>query len=347
MANEKMKQVLLDAYANPTRKMCFYRGFKPTGSERLNSMKRWDWEPMPFRGVPGGSTIMLPLSLGCPSIRTSEGGEWIEPILHSPEDVDRLNVPSIFSGRSGELLRSMKDIVAQPDNGECIVLPDIQSPLQVAELMWDESFYTALVETPDAMHALLRKITPFTIDFILECKRLAGKRLNAASWPGIWSDSVGMMVADDTMSLISPAMHLEFSVPYINQMAQACGPLVYHSCTWRAKYFDNIHAMGPVKSYNWNPGNSDDPAVIIPAFSGKAILAPHLVLNMHKDNDVLAWGKNFADEAEFFEYHLDCMQENTTLYWYFSNIVEKGAVMEKIYDILDRRGYTPEACGVV
>ena len=33
------------------------------------------------------------------------------------------------------------------------------------------------------------------------------------------------MVADDTMSLISPAMHAEFSLPYVNRIAEAVGPL--------------------------------------------------------------------------------------------------------------------------
>jgi len=337
--------MILDAWANPTHKACYYTGLMPTASPRLNAMKHWDWTPKRWKGVQGPGTILFPLALGCPSVRTSQGNEWIDPILHGPEDAEKLIAPDIYQGRSGQVLNGLKALLAE-DPHTTVVLHDIQSPLQVAELMWDQSFYISLVDAPEAMHCLLKKITAFIIAFVQEFKRLAGDRLNASAWPGIWSDPTGVMVADDTMSLLSPAMHLEFSVPYLNQLAAACGPLIYHSCTWRKQYYDNIRAIGPVKSYNWNPGNSDDPAVLIPAFSGKALIAPHLCHNMHKDNDPLSWGKNFADEAEFFEYHLDCMQDNTCMYWYFSNIVENGPVIEKIYDILDRRGYTPASQGL-
>ena len=341
--DDRIRRILLDAWAHPTRKACFYTGAAVTGSNRLNAMRRWDWTPVRWRGVTGSSTIMFPLALGCPAVRTSEGGEWLAPIFTRPDQVDAFVAPDVHTGRTGEVLRSLQAVLDETGPRGIVVMADIQSPLQVAELMWDESFYIALIEAPDAVCALLDKVTAFIVEFIREFQRLAGERLNAAGWPSIWSDHVGTMVSDDTMSLLSPAMHRQFSVPYLNRIAEACGPLIYHSCTWRRRYFDNIHAIGPVKSYNWNPGNSDDPAELIREFSGRALIAPHLCLDMHRDNDVLALNKGFADEAEFFEYHLDCMRDDTCMYWYFSNIVQKGPVMERIYDLLDARGYTPAA----
>jgi hypothetical protein len=95
--------------------------------------------------------------------------------------------------------------------------------------------------------------------------------------------------------------------------------------------------------FNWNPGNSDDPAVLIREFSGTAVLALHLCQGMHRDNDTLALGRNFADEAEFFEYCLDAMTDETCLYWWFGNVIQRKTIIEKIYDLLHARGYTPQA----
>jgi len=42
---------------------------------------------------------------------------------------------------------------------------------------------------------------------------------------------------------------------------------------------------------------------------------------------------------------LDAMRDNTCMDCRFSNIVEKAEVMERIYDLLDERGFTPRAQG--
>jgi len=244
------------------------------------------------------------------------------------------------------VLGHIQAVVDTLPDGERVRMPDVQSPLGVGELLWGDTFYLALLDCPDVVHDFLDKITTFIIRFHQEVKRVAGSRLNAAGFPCIWSDDVGAYVSDDSMSLISPAMHLEFSVPYLNRIAEACGPLVYHSCSWWEPYFDNLHQLTNVRLMNWNPGNSTDPATIIKEFSGKAVLAPHLVKDMHFDKDVLNLQRGFPDEAAFFRYMLDSMQDNTCMHFWFSNIVQKGDVIERIHDLLDERGYTPASQGM-
>ena len=38
--------------------------------------------------------------------------------------------------------------------------------------------------------------------------------------------------------------------------------------------------------------------------------------------------------------------DDTCMYWYFSDVARNGPVLEKIYDLLDARGYTPAAWGI-
>lgn len=344
--SDKMAARLERAYANPTEKFCYYSANgAETGSSRLNAMPQWDWTPYRSHGG-GGSTCMVPWAFGCPRLPIGDGREWLTPMIGDPADVATLAVPDPRQGCTGEVIEQIAGQVRSLPPGDRVRNPDIQSPLGIAELMWDETFYTALIEYPDAVHALLDKITAFLIEYVRAIQAAAGDRYNPCGFPLVWSSGAGTMVADDSMSLISPAMHAEFSLPYLNRMAEAVGPLYYHSCTWRAPYFDNIRSVRNVRAFNWNPGNSDDPATLIREFGGRAVLALHLCRDMHKDNDVLALGHDFADEAEFFEYCLDAMTDQTTLYWWFSNIREKGAVMEKIYDLLYSRGYTPQAAGM-
>ena len=346
MTREQMASILDQAYANPRRKFCFYSANgAETGSARLNAMPLWDWTPYRTHGG-GGSTCTVAAMFGCPEKDMGEGGKWIEPLISDPAQVADLAIPDPRTGATGEIIRKTAELAATLPPGERVRNPDIQSPLGIAELMWDESFYPALYDSPDAVHALLDKITDFQIAYVKAVQQAAGARYNPCGFPPVWASGTGTMLADDSMSLISPEMHAEFSLPYVNRIADEVGPLYYHSCTWRAPYFDNIRKLRNVRAFNWNPGNSDDPALLIRAFSGTAVLALHLCLDMHRDNDVLKLGRPFRDEADFFIYCLDAMTEESCLYWWFSNVREKGPVMEKIYDALHARGYTPQSAQV-
>lgn len=348
--NQRMIAVLAEAYRHPGTKNVFYSANSAgIANPRLQALTYWDWTPQrteaPGKSGKSLNTCLLALALGCPPCYPSAEKEWVAPLITDPAQVAALVVPDVWAGRTGEVLHELQAQVAVLPDGVIIREPDIQSPMGVAELMWDDSFYTVLIDDPGAVHRLLEKITTFTIAFIHEVQRVLGSRYNGAGFPPIWGDAHGTMIADDTMSLLSPAMHLAFSVPYVNVIADACGPLYYHSCTWRARYFDNIHQIRNVRAYNWNPGNSDDPAVIMREFSGHALLVPHIQINMHKDNDLLRFG--FRDEADLLRYMLDQMQSNTCLYFWLAAVVTKPAVLDAMYDLLQAGGWTPAAWGLL
>lgn len=349
--NERMANMLLDAYAHPDRRAFYYTcmGRETTGSERLNAMPYWQWDPQPFITPPPlGGTQAIPLAFGCPATIMDEGREWCRPIIHDPAQVKDIAIPDVRAGRLGQNLDNLRRTRTTLPAGCTARIWDALAPLSVAELMWDKSFYTTLADNPQAIHDLLEKITTFTIRYIQALHEAIGAEyVNPTACPPLWARCKGYYIADDTMSLISPEMHLEFSIPYINRITEACGPVCYHSCSWRRRYFDNLHQLKNVLVFNWNPGNSDDPAVIMREFAGQAVLAPHLVHGMHRDNDVLNWNPHFADEYEFFKYFLDNQPDRATVFFWFSNIVENGPVIERIYDLLHARGHTPQARGLI
>lgn len=353
--NYKMAKILLDAFKHPQKHNVFYtiRPSRKTGSEKLNNIPYWEWNPEPLKPLNfdfqseyelTSGTYRVALDFGCQPIRISEEKEWIKPFITDPAQIKDIPVPEVYSGRTAEVLTFHKRAFQSLPDGYVFGFPDTQSPLGQAELMWDESFYLALSEAPNAVHELLDKITLYTIRWIKEIQRIGGNKLNPVTCPPIWcpQQGKGYFIADDTMSLISPEMHREFSLPYINRITKECGPVCYHSCTWREEYFNNIHQLNNVLCFNWNPGNSIDPAIIIKEFSGEAVLAPHIVHNMHKDKDVLKWNPNFTDESELVQYFLDHLQDNSSIFFWFSNISENGPIMEKIYNLFSERRYTPD-----
>ncbi len=339
---EKMKKMLMDAFNNPNKKNCFYSvNLDKTNLQKLDNMECWDWTPEKSRDVKGNNTCIFPLGLGCERIEIDDGKEWAKAMFSDSESDFNLEIPDIYNGKTGKILSEIKNMADYLPEEEKIREPDIQSPLGIAEIICGQGLYIALMMNPGAIHKLLDKITTFEIAFIKEMKKIAGKKMNGACFPAIWNNHEGTLCSDDTLTLISPEMHLEFSVPYVNRIAEECGPLFYHSCTWREEHFDNIKQVKNVRAYNWNPGNSIDPAKIIKEFSGRGVLAPHFAKDIHLTDDTKQWG-DFADEVEMVKYFLDNMLENTTFYFSLLEFDNHPDLLQKFYDLFYEYGYTPQ-----
>ena len=349
--NQKIAERLKDAFSNPDQKACFYSAnSKRVNSTKLNKLEYWDWTPYKSLDVKGNNTCIFPLGLGCKKITTATNEEWASPQfseeeLLSSKELELKNL-DVWKNKTGEILKNVQEMLPLLKEDELIRCPDIQSPLGVAEIVGGSGLYLALLMNPEAIKLLLEKITDFIITFIQELKTIAGSKLNSITFPFVWGDQEGVYIADDTITLLSPQQHLEFSLPYVNKIAETLGPIYYHSCIWREEYFDNIKQVIKPALFNWNIGDSVDPKSIIQEFSGKAVLAPHLFPGMHETPAVKSYS-NFSNELEMISYLLDCMQENTIFYLSISAFENNPIMIEEIYEIFDYHGFSPQAQGII
>lgn len=339
-----MKAILNDAYNNPQKKNCFFTGQNHPGVGKALGRKNWDWTPGPSVNVEPWfwNTHTLALAFGCKPTFTSEGKEWIQDLITDPAQIADLEMPDVWAGRSGEILHKMEEKLKDYPEEVLIRLPDIQSPLGVAELMWDQSFYLALITDQESVHALLEKTMQFTINYVKEIKKVLGKRYNPSTHPQVWSEGDGYYMSDDVNSMVSPELHKEFSIDYFNRMTRELGPLFYHSCTWSDIYLENIAAIEGAKALNWSFGTSTDPAIILQKFSGQSVLVPHFSLDIHREEGVTKLNKNIKSELDLVKYLLDHMQENTSLYFSFDEgFCDEVNRMVEIYHLFERYGYAP------
>ncbi len=339
-----MKKQIIEVYKNPGIKACFYTGQNNPGVAEALGIKMWDWTPQESANVEPWywNTHTVALAFGCNASFTSEGKEWIEDLITDANQVKDIEIPNVWAGRTGEILNEMQALKRKLPEETLIRLPDIQSPLGVAELMWDQSFYLALLTNPEEIHQLLDKITIFTINYVKEIKEVLGDRYNPSTHPQIWSTREGYYISDDVNSMISPEQHLEYSIEYINRITTELGPVHYHSCTWTEPYFGNIDRLENVKAANWSFGTSADPAELIRRFSGKFFLTPHIDLNVHKEHGIASLNKNLNSACDLTKYLLDNMLENTALYiWFQPDLCEDIDQMKRIYSLLDDCGYAP------
>lgn len=340
----RMSQRLHKAFNDPSDRFCFFTGNAHQEAARILGKPHWDWTPQRSVNIEPyyWNTHTLALAFGCEPMFTSEGKEWIKPLVTDPAMIKDLPEPEVDQGRTGEILRIAETLKSQEDEETLIRLPDIQSPLGVAELIMGEQLYFALITHPNEIHMLLEKITDFTIQYVKAFRELLGQRLNPACHPQVWCDPEGYYISDDANSMVSPEMHMEFSVSYINRITDALGPVIYHTCTWKDPYLDNIQKIRNKKLINWSMGTSMDPARIIAENAGKSIIAPHIGAGVHKENGMISLGQNFRNEADVVRYLLDSMTDHSTVYLRLEDsLYDDPELFMEIYALLHERGFTP------
>ncbi len=160
-------------------------------------------------------------------------------IVNSEEDADALQIPDIYSGRTGSYLKgiemALKLINDRPVFAECI------GPFSLAGRLVDITEAMVLCyEEPDMMHTVLEKATTFIIDYIKEYKRIGAH---------------GIMVAEPLAGILSPALAGEFSCDYMKRIVDECQDknfvVFYHNCgNNTVLQAEEIFAMG-CKGYHF------------------------------------------------------------------------------------------------
>lgn len=139
-------------------------------------------------------------------------------LLNSAEDIDKLKVPSLQSGRIAEYLRAnaiaAKTIVDRPVFAGCI------GPFSLAGRLYDMSEIMMLtLSEPEAAHQLLDKCTEFILRYCLALKA---------------SGSNSVLMAEPAAGLMSDEDCMTFSSQYVKRIVDAVQDetfmVVLHNC---------------------------------------------------------------------------------------------------------------------
>jgi uroporphyrinogen decarboxylase len=153
-------------------------------------------------------------------------------LVTDPESVNALRVPQVGRKRSTVYLNTIRALRRQIPGS--LVLGGMIGPFSLAGRLFGVS--EALAETagePDMMHALLRKVTDYLREYALAFKA-AGAH--------------GVVMAEPTAGLISPASVMQFSTPYIREIVEAVDDaqfqVILHNCAARLGHLQAKLATG-------------------------------------------------------------------------------------------------------
>lgn len=157
----------------------------------------------------------------------------------------------------GRRFRALLD--SRPNTKRFIHLyhPDLQGPLDVAELLVGSDIFCAFYDEPELIHALLAKITG-TYETVLDAW-LETARPVSRGWSAHWGamhKGLIMLRLDSGMNL-SPEMIAEFSLPYDARLLKRYGGAM-HSCGRVDHFFGLVAALEGCHGLNLSQPSYND-----------------------------------------------------------------------------------------
>ncbi len=158
-------------------------------------------------------------AFGCKTVYAADEVPTIMgSIVSTEKEADMLAVPQIGAGRTGicveGIRKALKLISDRPVFAGCI------GPYSLAgRIMNVNEVMMYCYDEPEMVHKVLRKVTDFLIEYIIEYKKVGAN---------------GIILAEPLAGMLSPALMQEFSTNYIKEIVEKTQDqnfiVIYHNC---------------------------------------------------------------------------------------------------------------------
>ncbi len=229
--------------------------------------------------------IAIPSAFGSEVVWWENDFPAVRPLIGDrPEKVRDLVRPKVTDGELGRILEYTRVFLERTGGKMSIRLGDIQGPLDNAALIFGHTdFLEALITAPQEVHRLLDMVTDLMIEFAAaqrDLVRAAGAEFVPSSFQPWLPDGQGLSVANDVAVMLSPGLHDEFGVPYLNRLSEAFGGLYVHSCGDWTHLFSSLEKVRGLKGLEF--GASEAPYdKVLARFGGRMVLACRI--GLHRD----------------------------------------------------------------
>ncbi len=195
---------------------------------QLSQLAWLDDDSLPFLDVYTGTEIFA-AAFGC-SVHVPENDmPFAMPLVRNAEEAALLEIPAIDAPSLAPVWKIARELKRRAGAGALLRLPDIQCPMDIAALIWEKSsFYTDLVENPDAVTALAAKVRSLLTRFLDAWFAEFGPEF-IAHFPDYYMPR-GITLSEDEIGIVSPAVFKRFFLPELIELSQRYGGIGMHCC---------------------------------------------------------------------------------------------------------------------
>lgn len=217
------------------------------------------------------NTGIFAAAFGC-KLHEHEGSlASARPLITTVEEADALPQADISArtiNRVFEIASALRDRMGDDIP---ISVPDIQSPFDIAALIWNKAdMFVALLDNPDAVHRLIEKCYNLLESFLKEYQRILPS-VNMCHCPYAWAPrGLGCWLSEDEVGSMSSRMFDEFCLPTLTRLSIAFGGLFLHCCASADHQYGGFKKIPNLRGLN-RVFQSPGPGPAIKAFAGTTV----------------------------------------------------------------------------
>ncbi len=194
----------------------------------LSLAENVDDDSIPYIDTGTGTEIFAE-SLGCHVYRHGSDMPMGMPFVMTTSDAAKVSVPDVGACRLASILEWARGLKRQVGDQAIPRLVDLQTPIDVCAIMWEKTmFYPAMIEEPEAVTELARKVASLQFAFLDQWFRLLGDGF-ISHYPSYFMQK-GVTVSADEVGAINPDMFDTFFLPDLNAFSDRYGSIGIHCC---------------------------------------------------------------------------------------------------------------------
>ena len=171
------------------------------------------------------------------------------PLVHNAKEASKLKVPDLSASSLSVLFEIADKLREKAGEDAIFMLPDIQSPLDIAALIWEKTdFYVALVEEPEAVLEVMEKVKTLLVSFFDTWFERYGNEY-IAHYPYYYMKG-GITLSEDEVGSMSPHMFTQFALPNLTELSEHYGGIGIHCCANARHQWDNFLKVPDLKLIN-------------------------------------------------------------------------------------------------
>lgn len=212
-------------------------------------------------------TEIFGAAFGCPVARPEDNMPYARPVVSSPSEADRLVTPGIENASLAYLFDIADELFRRGGPGAVMTFVDVQSPMGIVAEIWDKSdLFCSMIQAPEAVKALARKVKALLIAFQDEWVRRYGRQF-VAHCPDYFMDG-GITLSEDEVGSVNPEMFEQFFLPDLVELSDRYGGIGIHCCACARHQWENFAKVPNLRLINlsqrWN--EETDPPYIDDAY---------------------------------------------------------------------------------
>jgi hypothetical protein len=186
---------------------------------------------------------------GCNVHKSLDNPPCAIPFVFDIKDLSKIKIPKLENTKLITLFDMADKLKARAGNDALLGLPDVQTPIDIAALIWEKTdFFATMYDDPEAIKDLCQKIKIFMFEFFDEWFKRYGKEISA-HYPDYYMP-YGITISEDEIGTVSSDMFVEFFEEELHEISNRYGAIGIHCCADSKHQWENLKKVPNLKILN-------------------------------------------------------------------------------------------------